>query len=88
MKLSCLPVSFFSDIIEGRMSVFEWAEMGASLGLDAIDISILFTPDHTPQTLAQIRQDVASIGMRILMVTSYPDFTHPDAAQRERELAL
>ena len=88
MKLSCLPVSFFSDIIEGRMSVFEWAQMGASLGLDAIDISILFTPDHTPQTLAQIRRDIASIGMRILMVTSYPDFTHPDAAQRERELAL
>ncbi len=47
MKLSCLPVSFFSDIIEGRMSVFEWAQMGASLGLDAIDISILFTPDHS-----------------------------------------
>ena len=22
------------------------------------------------------------------MVTSYPDFTHPDAQQRERELAL
>jgi hypothetical protein len=43
MKLSCLPVSFFSDITEGSMSVFEWAQMGASIGLDAIDISILFT---------------------------------------------
>jgi sugar phosphate isomerase/epimerase len=88
MKLSCLPVSFFSNIIEGSMSVFEWAQMGASLGLDAIDISILFTPDHNPQKLAAIRRDVESTGMRILMVTSYPDFTHPDAAQRERELAL
>jgi sugar phosphate isomerase/epimerase len=88
MKLSCLPVSFFSDITEGRMSVFEWAQMGASIGLDAIDISILFTPDHNPQTLATMRRDVESTGMRILMVTSYPDFTHPDAAQRERELAL
>ena len=88
MKLSCLPVSFFSDITEGRMSVFEWAQMGASLGLDAIDISILFTPDHASQKLAAIRRDVESTGMRILMVTSYPDFTHPDAAQRDRELAL
>ncbi len=35
-----------------------------------------------------MRRDVESTGMRILMVTSYPDFTHPDAAQRERELAL
>jgi len=88
MKLSCLPVSFFSEIIEGRMSIFEWAQMGASIGLDAIDISILFAPDHTPQKLAAIRREVESTGMRILMVTSYPDFTHPDAVQRERELAL
>jgi sugar phosphate isomerase/epimerase len=88
MKLSCLPVSFFADIIEGRMSVFEWAQMGASIGLDAIDISILFAPDRNPQKLAALRQNVESTGMRILMVTSYPDFTHPDAAQRERELAL
>lgn len=88
MKLSCLPVSFFSDIIKGHMSVFEWAQMGASIGLDAIDISILFTPDHSPQTLAAVRRDVESTGMRILMVTSYPDFTHPDPLQRERELAL
>lgn len=88
MKLSCLPVSFFSDITEGRMSLFEWAQMGASLGLDAIDISILFTPDRSSQKLAAVRRDVESTGMRILMVTSYPDFTHPDQAQREQELAL
>jgi sugar phosphate isomerase/epimerase len=88
MKLSCLPVSFFSDIIEGRMSIFEWARMGASTGLDAIDISILFAPDHSPEKLAAMRRDVESTGMRLLMVTSYPDFTHPDATQRERELAL
>jgi sugar phosphate isomerase/epimerase len=88
MKLSCLPVSFFSEIIEGRMSILEWAQMGASIGLDAIDISILFAPDHTPQKLATVRREVESTGMRILMVTRYPDFTHPDPVQRERELTL
>jgi len=88
MKLSCLPVSFFSDIIEGRMSVFEWAQMGASLGLDGIDISILFVQGSSPEKLRKIRRQVESIGMRIVMVTSYPDFTHPDPAQREKELVL
>ena len=48
MKLSCLPVSFFADILGGRMSVSEWARMGRELGLDAIDLSILFVPDRTP----------------------------------------
>ena len=88
MKLSCLPVSFFADIIAGRMSVAEWAAMGATLGLDGIDLSILFVPDRSPAALAALRQDIEAAGSRVVMVTSYPDFTHPDPAQRERELEL
>lgn len=88
MKLSCLPVSFFAEIINGNMSLREWAKMGASIGLDAIDLSILFTPDHSPATLKRIRSEIESEGMRVAMVTSYPDFTHPNAAQRRRELEM
>jgi len=86
MRLSCLPVSFFADIIEGRMSVFDWAKIGASAGLDGIDISILFVQDRSLEKLTEIRRQVESIGMRIVMVTSYPDFTHPNPSQREKEL--
>ena len=88
MKLSCLPVSFFTDIIAGRMSVGAWARMGAELGLDAIDLSILFVPDRSPTAVAALRREIEAQGIRVAMVTSYPDFTHPDAGQRERELAL
>ncbi len=88
MKLSCLPVSFFADILAGRMSVPQWAQMGAELGLDAIDLSILFVPDRSPRTLAALRRQIEEVGMRVAMVTSYPDFTHPDPAQRARELVL
>jgi sugar phosphate isomerase/epimerase len=88
MKLSCLPVSFFSEIINGRMSLREWAKMGSSLGLDAIDLSILFTPDHSPATLKRVRAEIESEGMQVAMVTSYPDFTHPSQAQRRRELEM
>ncbi|NLE44576.1 MAG: sugar phosphate isomerase/epimerase [Chloroflexi bacterium] len=88
MKLSCLPVSFFSDIVEGRMSVGEWAQMGADLGLDGIDISILFVTDRSTEALISLRQEIERSGLGLVMVTSYPDFTHPDPAQRERELAM
>lgn len=86
MKLSCLPVSFFSEIIESKMNVREWARLGASLGLDAIDLSILFVPDWSSAALAQMKQDIEDEGMRVAMVTSYPDFTHPDPIQRQKEL--
>lgn len=88
MKLSCLPVSFFDDIISGRMSVCDWARMGCELGLDAIDLSILFVPDRSPAQVAALRRGIASQGMRVAMITSYPDFTHPDESRRARELEL
>jgi sugar phosphate isomerase/epimerase len=88
MQLSCLPVSFFSDIIGGRMSVGEWARLGAAVGLDGIDLSILFVPDRSPGAVGALRREIEAAGIHVTMVTSYPDFTHPDAAQREEELVL
>jgi sugar phosphate isomerase/epimerase len=88
MKLSCIPVSLFKDIIEGSMSVVEWAHVGKEVGLDAIDLSILFVPDRSRAAVAALRKAIEATGMRVAMVTSYPDFTHPDGAQRTRELAL
>lgn len=88
MRLSCLPVSFFADIIRGRMTVAEWARIGRAVGLDAVDLSILFVPDRSPVTAAALRRDIEAAGIRVAMLTTYPDFTHPDPIQRERELAL
>jgi sugar phosphate isomerase/epimerase len=88
MRLSCLPVSFFNDITSGQMSVAEWAKIGAELGLDAIDLSILFVPDRLLKTAAALRRQITAAGMRVAMLTSYPDFTHPNAGQRCQELAL
>ena len=88
MRLSCLPVSFFSDIIEGRLSVAEWAQMGKDIGLDGIDLSILFVPDRSAGAVSALRQEIERAGIELVMITSYPDFTHPDRAQRARELAL
>ncbi len=88
MKLSCLPVSFFSEITSGQISVAEWARMGAELGLDAIDLSILFVPERTLASAARLRRQIEGEGMHVTMVTTYPDFTHPDSAQRAQELRL
>jgi sugar phosphate isomerase/epimerase len=86
MRLSCLPVSFFSEILSGQMTVAGWARLAHQVGLDALDISILFVPGRSLAAAAAIRREVQAEGMRIAMVTTYPDFTHPDAAQREMEV--
>jgi hypothetical protein len=65
MKLSCLPVSFFTDIIGGSMTIAEWARMGRDLGLDAINISILFVPDRSRSAVLALRKQVEAAGMRV-----------------------
>jgi sugar phosphate isomerase/epimerase len=70
------------------MSVAEWARIGAQIGLDAIDLSILFVPDRSLLSAANLRRQIEAEGIRVTMLTSYPDFTHPDAGQRAKELSL
>jgi sugar phosphate isomerase/epimerase len=86
MKLSCLPVSFFRAIITGAMSLGEWARTAHEVGLDAIDVSMLLIKAHTPSYLKGIRREIESENMSLTMVTTYPDFSHPAAQQRGREL--
>lgn len=88
MRLSCLPVSFFPEIISGAMTVSEWARLGKQLGLDAVDLSILFVPGRSLAAAEEIRRQVEAEGMRIAMLTTYPDFTHPNPAQRKQEVEL
>ncbi len=86
MRVSCLPVSFFPDIAEGRMTLPQWARLAADAGLDGIDVSSMLVRQHTPVYLARLKKDIEAAGLPVVMVVSYPDFSHPVELQREREL--
>lgn len=84
MQISCLPVSLFSNLIQGPMAIDEWSDDAFRIGLDGIDISIAMIKNHNPSYLAHLYRKNTSLP--IIMVTSYPDFTNPDPLQRQREL--
>ena len=86
MKISCLPCSLFGAIQNGEMSVRQWAEEAARIGFDGFDISLLMLTGHTQTYIDKIRADLKAAGIPAVMATTYPDFTHPDARQRQREL--
>ncbi len=85
IKLSCLPVSLFSAIQQEQLSIREWAYEAKSAGLDGIDLGIALIKNHTPAYLENIKKDLEKEEMPVIMITAYPDFTHPDKLQRERE---
>jgi sugar phosphate isomerase/epimerase len=68
------------------MSIREWAALARSEGLDAIDLSAMLVSSHTPVYLEKLKADLTQEEMGITMMTTYPDFTHPDRLQREREM--
>ena len=85
MKVSCLPVSLFADINSGTMSLEDWFKAAPSLNLDGVDISMMFIRDHTAAYLGHLQKMIKDTGVQVIMATTYPDFTHPDKLQRERE---
>ncbi len=86
MKISCLPVSLFSDINSGKMSIEEWVKASGDLGLDGVDFSMNFLKCHSAVYVRELREMLEKHGVPVVMCTTYPDFTHPDRLQREREL--
>ena len=85
MTWSCLPVCLFQDIISGRIRVADWAAAARDMGLDCVDLSILFVANRTPMGIAELKRQLC--GMPVGMITCYPDFTQPEPVARERELA-
>jgi sugar phosphate isomerase/epimerase len=71
-------------MINGSMTVGEWAAAASRIGLDGIDISIAMVKSHSPVYLAEFRQMAGRLPL--IMAAAYPDFTHPDPIQRRREL--
>ena len=86
MKLSCLPVSLYKDIFNGEKSVLDWVHLGADLGLDGIDVSVKFFPNREKQLLEVIYKEAQRMELDLCTLVCYPDFTHPDAVEREREI--
>jgi sugar phosphate isomerase/epimerase len=68
------------------MSIKDWAEEGVEVGLDGVDLSILFLKSKDSAYLDSLRREIEHAGIRVAMITTYPDFTHPDPNERAREL--
>jgi sugar phosphate isomerase/epimerase len=87
MRLSCLPVSFFGAISSGQMPLEEWLDFAAELGLDGVECGPLLVKPLGPAEPAEFRRLAEARGLAVSNFTGYTDFTQPDPAGREREVA-
>ena len=86
MQLSCLPVSIYPDLTDGRRTLLDWFRLAAEVGLDGADVSVVHLANHRPDYLRLVRSQAEDLGLQIAMLVTYADFTHPDAAERRNQI--
>ncbi|HSI64619.1 MAG TPA: sugar phosphate isomerase/epimerase family protein [Candidatus Saccharimonadia bacterium] len=87
-KLAAFPKAFMQALCkDGTMKVSEWIALASKLDIDGLEwyAGLLEMADES--NWLRFRREVEDTGKCIPMMCCSPDFTHPDAAFREKEIA-
>ena len=68
------------------MSLLDWIDLSAQLECNGLELYTGFFQSQAPEYLRGIRQRIESLGMVMPMICHSPDFTVPDANQRQNEV--
>ncbi len=87
-KLAAFPKAYMQALCkDGSMTVSEWITLAATLGVQGVEWYAGFLEMTDETNWPRFRREVEGHGMVIPMMCCSPDFTHPDAAFREAEIA-
>jgi sugar phosphate isomerase/epimerase len=88
MPLAAFPKCFLDALcVERTMQVEEWINLAAdTLDIDGLEFYWGFTPSTEPEKLLDLRKLAEGRGLRIPMMCYSPDFTRPEATERQAEV--
>ena len=87
MKIAAFPKCYLEEIAgRGGMSVFDWIEMAKSLPAEGLEMYEGFFASLDDSYLLRLRDAIAEAGFAMPMLCCSPDFTHPDADERQRAI--
>jgi sugar phosphate isomerase/epimerase len=86
-KLAAFPKAFMTALCkDGSMKLSEWIDLAGALDIDGLEWYAGFLEMQDRANWAVFRKQVEDQGKQIPMMCCSPDFTHPDAAFRAREI--
>ena len=87
-KLAAVPKAYMHALCkDGTMNLRQWLDRAATLPLDGVEWYAGFLEMEDERNWLPLRDHASSLGLAIPMMCCSPDFTHPDAAFRENEIA-
>lgn len=88
MPLAAFPKCFLDQLcVTFEMTVSEWIDHAAGLGVDGLEFYWGFTPYEQPGELERLRGEAEDRGLDIPMMCFSPDFTKPAEDARLAEVA-
>lgn len=86
-RLSVFPKCFMDALcVTKTMSLFEWIELAATLGVDGVEMYPGFFESFEPEYLRRVKQHLDRFGLEAPMMCASPDFTQTDPAVRQAEV--
>ena len=85
-RISVFPKCYFDDLVSGRMDYVGWIRDAATLGGEGVEHYDEFFPSLEPEHVDPVIAALEETGQITSMLCFSPDFTHPDPAERERQV--
>jgi sugar phosphate isomerase/epimerase len=86
-RLAAFPKAYMRPLVrDGTMTLREWVDLAAPLGLDGLEYYSGFLELADPAHWPEARRLVESRGLVIPMLCCSPDFSQPDPALRQMEI--
>ena len=85
-RVSVFPKFAFDQLVAREMSFDDWIRDAAALGGEGIEHYDGFFPSREPAEVDRIRRLIEETGQVTSMMCFSPDFTHPDAGERARQV--
>jgi sugar phosphate isomerase/epimerase len=86
-QLAAFPKAFMVPLCrDGTMRISQWVDIAANLNLDGVEWYAGFLEMQDPRNWQPLRKLVEDRGLTIPMLCCSPDFTHPDANFRRKQV--
>lgn len=85
-RISVFPKCYFDELCRGSMDYLDWLRQAATLGAEGVEHYDGFFRSLDETGLAPVRRVLRETEQVSSMLCFSPDFTHPDAAERARQI--
>jgi sugar phosphate isomerase/epimerase len=86
-RISVFPKCWFDDFVRGERDYVQWIRQAATLGADGVEHYDGFFKSYDARDVEPVLAAQRETGQPTSMLCFSPDFTHPDADERARQVA-